>query len=96
MSPNVIAKDPFADVPISILCNDALRTYLELDLKDPFVNHSDCLDESFSLSGVSGGEDLDGIDDYFNEMFNLKVCHLVKNVLAIGGGKRRRRKHKMK
>ncbi|PKU73460.1 hypothetical protein MA16_Dca013917 [Dendrobium catenatum] len=95
MSPNVIVKDPFADVPISILSNDALRTYL-VALKDPFVNHSDCLDESFSSPGVSGGEDLDGTDDHFNEMFNLKVCNLVKNVLSIEGGKRRRCKHKRK
>ncbi|KAL0916679.1 hypothetical protein M5K25_014208 [Dendrobium thyrsiflorum] len=73
LSPNVIAEEPFVDVPISILSNGALRAYLGLALKDPYVDHTYWIDESFSSPGVGGGEDLDGPDDDFNEMFNLKL-----------------------
>ncbi|PKU83550.1 hypothetical protein MA16_Dca008237 [Dendrobium catenatum] len=96
LSPNAIEVEPFVDVPISIISNAALRAHLGLATKDPCVYHFDWLVESFSSPGGGAGENLDGPEDEFNEMFNMNVGHIIKKVFSIGGGKRHRRKHKRK
>ncbi|KAH0456306.1 hypothetical protein IEQ34_014213 [Dendrobium chrysotoxum] len=88
LSPNAIVEEPFIDVPIFIISNAALRAHLGLAMTDPCVDHSDCLDESFSSSNGGVGEDLDGAEDEFNEMFNLNMGHIVDNAFSIGDGKR--------
>ncbi|PKU70293.1 hypothetical protein MA16_Dca007044 [Dendrobium catenatum] len=96
LSPIANEEVPFVGVHISIISNCALKAHLGLNMKDACVDHSDWLDKFLSSPCGDVGEDLNGFEDEFNEMFNLKAGRIVQKEFSITGDKRCRQKPKRK
>ncbi|KAL0922974.1 hypothetical protein M5K25_007011 [Dendrobium thyrsiflorum] len=93
---SLIISEGMVDIPFSIISNEELKTHLGLVLHDSCVNQSDWLDEPLSSLGEGEGEELEGVEEEFNAMFNLNVNRIAKKTFSHGGGKQQHRKPKRK
>jgi len=70
------------NVPVTIITNEELKVFVTIT--DACVSQTNWIDDSFSSPGGGEGDELDGNEEDFNDMFNLNVNHLVKKALSQG------------
>ncbi|KAL0906099.1 hypothetical protein M5K25_024563 [Dendrobium thyrsiflorum] len=86
----------FIDVPISIISNDVLKAKLSLNMEDTCMDTIDWLVGSDFAPCGGVGNDLGEPVDEFHAMYSLNVDSIVEKIFSRKGGKRGRRKSKLK
>ncbi|KAH0449157.1 hypothetical protein IEQ34_022957 [Dendrobium chrysotoxum] len=66
MGPN--ENVPFIDVPITLISNDVLKAQLVIKLIDTYVDHSDCMYETFSSACGGLGK------IWMTQLMSFKIC----------------------
>ncbi|KAH0460257.1 hypothetical protein IEQ34_010920 [Dendrobium chrysotoxum] len=71
-----------AGVPVTIIVNEGLKA--RLNINDACVSQTDWIDDSFTSHDGGVGDELDGHEENFNDMFNLNENLLVEKSLSQG------------